>query len=88
MVEFQFESGLTFWQVWVLVLNLNSPGLKILEMKPKIKILRPLRRLIWALIVAFMVGVHNFYKQEMDSPDSIVSSIQLDEEQDDSAPKD
>ena len=47
-----------------------------------------MKRLLWALIVAFMVGVHNFYKQEMDSPDSIVSSIQMDEEQDDSAPKD
>ncbi|MDX5338209.1 MAG: hypothetical protein LPK25_04225 [Cyclobacteriaceae bacterium] len=45
-----------------------------------------MKRLLWALIVAFMVGVHNFYKQEMDSPDSIVSSIQMDEEQDDSAP--
>ncbi|MFC5626728.1 hypothetical protein [Algoriphagus winogradskyi] len=52
------------------------------------KFLRPARRLVWALIVAFMVGVHNFYKQEMDSADSIVSSIQIDEEQDDSSPKD
>lgn len=52
------------------------------------RFLRPLRRLLWALIVAFMVGIHNFYKQEMDSPDSIVSSIRLDEEQDDSSPKD
>ncbi|MFN4000299.1 hypothetical protein [Algoriphagus sp.] len=51
------------------------------------RIFRPLRRLMWALIVAFMVGVHNFYKQEMDSPDSIVNSIEIDEEED-SAPKD
>lgn len=57
-------------------------------MKPVFKILKPIRNLAWALIVAFMVGVHNFYKQEMDSPDSIVSSIQLDDEQDDSSPKD
>lgn len=51
-------------------------------------IVRYLRRIMWSLIVAFMVGVHNFYKQEMDSPDSIVSSIQMDEEQDDSSTKD
>lgn len=57
-------------------------------MNPFFKLLRPVRRLMWAMIVSFMVGVHNFYKQEMDSPDSIVSSIQLDEEQDDAAPKD
>ncbi|UZD21272.1 hypothetical protein [Algoriphagus halophytocola] len=46
------------------------------------------RRILWALIVAFMVGVHNFYKQEMDSADTIVSSIQMDEEEEDSTPKD
>lgn len=43
---------------------------------------------MWALIVAFMVGVHNFYKQEMDSPESIVNSIEIDSEEEDSAPKD
>ena len=57
-------------------------------MKSNYSLLRYLRRLMWALIVAFMVGVHNFYKQEMDSPDSIVSSIQLDEETEDTGPKD
>ncbi|WP_158530481.1 hypothetical protein [Algoriphagus yeomjeoni] len=50
-------------------------------------IIRHIRRFLWSLIVAFMVGIHNFYKQEMDSADSIVSSIQMDEEQDDSSPK-
>ncbi|WPR74877.1 hypothetical protein [Algoriphagus sp. NG3] len=57
-------------------------------MKFTTQFLRYLKRLMWALIVAFMVGIHNFYKQEMDSPDSIVSSIQMDEEEEDSAPKD
>ncbi|WP_343848677.1 hypothetical protein [Algoriphagus jejuensis] len=56
-------------------------------MKRQFKLLRPLRRLLWALIVAFMVGVHNFYKQEMDSPDSIVNSIEIDDQDEDSAPK-
>ena len=59
-----------------------------MDMKYSYQFLRYCRRLMWALIVAFMVGVHNFYKQEMDSPDSIVSSIQLDEEEEDSSPKD
>lgn len=51
------------------------------------QIFRPIRRISWALIVAFMVGVHNFYKQDMESPDSIVSHIEVDAEEEDSAPK-
>lgn len=50
------------------------------------KIFQPIRQVIWALIVAFMVGVHNFYKQEMDSPESIVSSIEIDAGEEDSSP--
>jgi len=49
---------------------------------------KPIKKLLWALTVAFMIGVHNFYKQEMDSPDSIVSSIEIDAEEEDSSPKD
>ncbi|WP_169334620.1 hypothetical protein [Mariniradius saccharolyticus] len=51
------------------------------------RFLQPVRRLFWALIIAYMVGIHNFYKQEMDSPDSIVSSIETDKEQEDTMPK-
>ncbi|MBN7814813.1 hypothetical protein [Algoriphagus pacificus] len=51
------------------------------------KAFKSFRKLCWALLVAFMVGVHNFYKQEMDSPDSITSSIEIDAEEEDSAPK-
>ena len=57
-------------------------------MKVFFKFLRPFRQIVWAMIVAFMVGVHNFYKQEMDSPDSIVSSIEIEAEDEDSSPKD
>ncbi len=57
-------------------------------MNPFSKSYKYLRKLTWAMIVAFMVGVHNFYKQEMDSPDSIVSQIKMDEEENDAAPKD
>ena len=48
---------------------------------------RSIKNLLWALIVGFMVGVHNFYKQEMDSADSIVSSIEVDAEEEDDTPK-
>lgn len=50
-------------------------------------IFRSIKNLLWALIVAFMVGIHNFYKQEMDSSDSIVSSIEVDAEEEDDTPK-
>jgi len=46
------------------------------------------RKVTWALIVAFMVGVHNFYKQDMDSPESIVFHIEINSEEEDSSPKD
>lgn len=59
-----------------------------LSMRQLKEIFRPVRRIIWALIVAFMVGVHNYYKQEMDSLDTIVSQIQQDAEEEDSSPKD
>ncbi len=51
-------------------------------------LLKYFRKLAWALIVAFMVGVHNFYKQDMDSPESIVSHIEINSEEEDSSPKD
>lgn len=44
------------------------------------------RKLIWALIVAFMVGVHNFYQQKQDSPESIKSKIELVEKQENDDP--
>lgn len=71
-----------------MALNLKDLVFKTLQMNRFLRIFRPLRRLMWALVVAFMVGVHNFYKQEMDSADSIVNSIEIDKEEEDSAPKD
>jgi len=46
------------------------------------------RNLLWALIVAFMLGVHNFYKEEIRSKDDIVSHIEHDIYEEDDAPKD
>lgn len=56
-------------------------------MKSGSGVFRSVKNLLWALIVAFMVGVHNFYKQEIDSSDSIVSSIEMDAEEEDDTPK-
>ncbi len=57
-------------------------------MKLLFSIYRPLRRLIWTLIVAFMLGVHNFYKQETKSPQDIVFTIEQDAEEENAAPND
>ena len=35
------------------------------------------RRILWALIVAFMLGLHNFYKGEDKSPDNIGVTIEI-----------
>lgn len=46
-----------------------------------------IRRNAWAIIVAYMLGIHNFYKGEDKTPDNIVT-IELNEVQADGAPKD
>ena len=46
------------------------------------------RRKLWALIVAYMLGMHNFYKGEDKTPDDIVITIELNEVQEDGTPKD
>jgi hypothetical protein len=54
------------------------------------KILRKLglkcKNFLWALTVAFMLGVHNFYKGETKSKDDIVSHIEHHLEAEDDAP--
>ncbi len=57
-------------------------------MKTFFSIFRPVRSLIWTLIVAFMLGVHNFYKQETKSPQDIVFTIEQDADEENAAPKD
>jgi len=50
--------------------------------------LRYLKRQAWAVIVAYMVGIHNFYKQDNKTPEDIVIKIEDIEEQEDNSPKD
>jgi hypothetical protein len=65
---------------------------KIDVMKTLIKLLKSgiksMRNLALALIVAFMIGVHNFYTGEIKSKDDIVFTIEKDVIEEDSAPKD
>jgi hypothetical protein len=49
------------------------------------------RRILWAFIVAYMLGIHNFYKGEDKALDDIVKTIytiEHNEVQDDDEPKD
>lgn len=47
-----------------------------------------LKRKTWAIIVAYMVGIHNFYKEEQKDPEEIVYIIDNIEEQEDCEPED
>ena len=49
---------------------------------------KSIRNLAWALIVAFMLGIHNFYTGETKSKDDIVFTIEQDVIEEDAAPKD
>jgi len=48
---------------------------------------RFVRRKVWALLVAYMLGIHNFYKAEDRTPDDIIATIEHIEEQEDGAPQ-
>lgn len=47
-----------------------------------------LKRKAWTIIVAYMVGIHNFYKEEQKTPEDIVYTIDNSEEQENGEPKD
>lgn len=47
-----------------------------------------IRRKLWALIVAYMLGMHNFYTGDDKTPDNIVITIEQNEVQDEGALKD
>jgi len=51
------------------------------------QLIKYLRSKIWAIIVAYMLGMHNFYKGEEKTPDDIVITIELNEVQKDGTPK-
>ena len=52
------------------------------------RLTRSLRIKLWAIIVAFMVGVHNFYKGDDKTPEDMAVKTELNEAQKDASPKD
>lgn len=51
------------------------------------KALRIFRRIIWALLVGYMIAWHNFYHQDNQMPNSIELAIEEDDLEEDAAPK-
>ena len=51
------------------------------------QLVRYVRRQIWAIIVAYMLGIHNSYKEVQKTQDDIVIVIEDIEAQEDSTPK-
>jgi hypothetical protein len=47
-----------------------------------------LKRKTWAIIVAYMVGIHNFYREEHKDPEEIIYTIDNIEEQENGEPED
>ena len=52
------------------------------------QLIRCVRRQIWAMIVAYMLGMHNFYKGEDKTTDDIIITIEQSEVQEDGTPND
>ena len=50
--------------------------------------MKSVKKIAWAIIVAYMLGIHNGYKEEEKSPDDIVLKVVEDDVQENSAPKD
>ena len=51
------------------------------------KLIAYTRRTLWSIIVAYMLGLHNFYTGEDKTTDNIVIRIEVNEVQDDGTPK-
>jgi hypothetical protein len=51
------------------------------------QLLRYIKRQAWGLIVAYMLGMHNFYHGDQKSPDDIVITTEQNEAQEDGTPK-
>ena len=52
------------------------------------KIIKSIRRTAWSILVAYMLGVHNFYRGEDKTSDTIVITIEHNEVQENGTPKD
>jgi len=51
------------------------------------RLIKITRRILWSIIVAYMLGLHNFYTGENKTTDDIVIRIEVHEVQENGAPK-
>lgn len=52
------------------------------------KLMNWVRRQLWAIIVAYMLGMHNFYHGDQKTPDNILITIEYNQVEEDGSPKD
>lgn len=81
------------WNIFTLAIQVIIVAVLLFHFEPKVKFLsrqliRYLKRQIWAIIIAYMVGVHNFYREENKTPEDIVFTIENNKKQEDDTPKD
>jgi len=81
------------WNILILIIQGIIVAVILLYLDAKVKsishqLVRYVRRQIWAIIVAYMLGIHNSYKEVQKTPNDIVIIIEYIEEQEDSTPKD
>ncbi len=81
------------WNILILIIQGIIVAVTLLYLDSNIKsishqFVRYLRRQTWAIIVAYMVGIHNFYREEDKTPDDIGIFVEDIETQEDCAQKD
>jgi hypothetical protein len=81
------------WNLYVLIVQVTIILIALYHLQPKTKptfhqVALYLKRKALAIIVAYMLGIHNPYRDLEDDTETIVYTIDDDEEQEDSSPKD
>jgi len=80
------------WNILILIIQAIIVVVIFLHLEANVKplshqLVRYVRRQIWAIIVAYMLGIHNSYKEVQKTQDDIVIVIEDIEAQEDSTPK-
>jgi hypothetical protein len=80
------------WELLILIIQGIIVAVILLHLDSKVKyisyqLVRYVRRQIWGIIVAYMLGIHNSYKEVQKTPDDVVIVIEDVEAQEDSTPK-
>ena len=70
-------------------LTVYSDTVSMKSIKPIVRqLLHGIRRILWSLIVAYMLGIHNFYHGDNKTKDESINTIEVKEDQSNGAPKD